>query len=247
MNTSFHRIGMSLTRIALGFLAAMAVLSSTGSVFAADEIKDTTEKIQWIQASLDEAGKPARTWQYGWTTAYGAMTYLYAGDALTNDESDEKEDRYDAVVNASSSFLGFMGMVIDPLNTWKASEQLKALPEATEEERAIKLRKAEDLLKACAEREIRGRSWTAHALAGLVSLASGIAVASDNSRHSDGFAMFAGGMLVSEIQIFTTPVQATGHWETYRKGMEGGERSSTSAAMFTLLPFPGGLAVSCQF
>ncbi len=232
-------------RTALAGLLLMAVCSP---VMAEDAVPDTAEKIRWIETRLSEAGRPAKVWQYGWTAAFGSMTALYTADARSRDGKDEKEERHDAVVNAASSFLGVCGMIMDPMDTWKAADRLKNLPESNETERQIKLKDAEDLLRNAAEREVRGRSWQTHALAGLVNLAAGIAVATDNRRYGDGFAMFAGGMLVSEIQIFTTPQKARKAWDEYRQGTApaAGE-SQGKAARLAVTPFSRGIAVSGCF
>ena len=212
----------------------------------ADVPTDTSGKIRWIQDRLDQASQPARRWQYGWTTVYGGMTYLYAAQASTLDETDEEHDRYDAVVNASSSFLGFASMILDPLSTVEAAGQLKQLPESTDEEKQIKRLKAESLLRSIALREQRGRSWKAHVLAGLVSLAAGVAVACDDDRTGDGAAMFAGSMLVSEIQIFSQPVHASKAWDAYQNnGTEPISGNHTRRLFFSVLP--RGIVLSYLF
>lgn len=224
----------------------LIVFCLSAAVVRADIPSDTSGKIRWIQNRLDIAAQPARRWQYGWTTAYAGMTYLYAVQASALDETDEDDDRYDAVVNASSSFLGFAGMMIDPLSTGEAASQLKQLPESTDEEKRIKLEKAEILLRGIAEREQRGQSWQAHALAGFVSLAAGVAVACDHSRTGDGAAMFAGSMLVSEIQIFSQPTHASRAWKAYRNGETRPVSGDYTRCLF-LSALPRGIAVSYRF
>lgn len=228
-------------------LLLLIVFCLSAAAARAEGPEDTSGKIRWIQDRLDQAASPARRWQYGWTTAYGAMTYLYAAQASTLDEDDEENDRYDAVVNACSSFLGFAGMLLDPLSTGEAAGQLKKLPESTDEEKRVKLDMAEKLLRRSAARERRGRSLSAHVLAGIVSLAAGVAVACDDDRTDDGIAMFAGSMLVSEIQIFTEPAHASRALEEYRKG--GGLKVSENPSSFPLAfsVLPGGLAVHYRF
>lgn len=215
-------------------------------VVRADVPSDTIGKIRWIQDRLDRASQPARLWQYGWTTAYGGMTYLYTVQASTLDDADEEDDRYDAVVNACSSVLGFAGMMLDPLSMGEAAGQLKQLPESTDNEKQIKLQKAESLLRSAAQREQRGRSWKAHVLAGLVSLAAGVAVACDDDRTGDGAAMFAGSMLVSEIQIFSLPTHASQAFEAYQSG-EAGPVSVNHPRRLFISALPRGFVLSYRF
>jgi hypothetical protein len=59
-----------------------------------------------------------------------------------------------------------------------------------------------------------------HALAGLVSVLGGTAIALDQDddndyRYGDGAFFFATSMLVAEIQIFTMPTRAVKDWEEY--------------------------------
>lgn len=184
----------------------------------AESPSDTTDRIQWIQTQLDRAAASSNTWQYAWSTAYGAMTYLYSAQAVTLDDDDQDDDRFDSQVNAITSFLGFASMLADPLLTPKPVNALKKLPASTEQEKKAALGEWENLLRRSALREKRGRSWKTHALAGIVSVAAGVAVACDGSRKGDGVVMFAGSLLVSEIQIFTQPTKAYNAWKAYQNG-----------------------------
>jgi hypothetical protein len=111
-------------------------------------------------------------------------------------------------------------LIFNPLNSWNVAEKLQHLPQSTGEEKTAKLVFAEQLLKDCADREIYGRSWQTHALAGLVSILGGTAIALDEDenedyRYGDGAFFFASSMLIAEIQIFTMPTRAIEDWEAY--------------------------------
>jgi hypothetical protein len=208
---------------------------------------DTPGKIRWIQERLDQASGPARRWQYGWSTAYAGMSFLYSAQASSLDESDEDHDRYDAVVNASSSFLGFAGMMIDPLKTYEAADSLMRMPGTTDEDIRIKLEKAEALLREAAERERRGKSWQNHLLAGIVNLAAGVAVALDDHRNGDGAAMFAAGMLVSEIQIYSQPTHTLKALEEYCGGGKLPVAGKPAPSRLSFYAAPRGVVVQCRF
>lgn len=223
------------------------IILGFSSIAKADGLPATSERIQWIQDRIANAALLDRRWQYGWSTAYAGMTYLYAVQASTLNETDEKHDQYDAVVNACSSFLGFAGMMLDPLSLNDMAEQLNQLPETTNDERRIKLVQAEACLQKAAEREQRGRSWEAHAIAGLVSIAAGVVVACDGNRARDGTAMFAGSMLVSEFQIFTQPTLATQALLEYRgTGLPLASQAPSSSHLF-LSVIPGGIVLYYRF
>lgn len=126
------------------------------------------------------------------------------GTGSTLDDGDEENDRYDAVANACLSFLGFGAMPPDPLSTGKAAFSLKNLPETSHEERLITLRKAESLLRQCADREKSGRSlihmpWQNLPALRQVSPAP-VMTTGPVTRRPCFWAVY----MFAEIQIFTT-------------------------------------------
>ncbi len=208
---------------------------------------DISQQIRWIQSSLDAGGASAKRWQYGWSTAYGGLTYLYAGQALVLDDDDQEDDRYDALVNSAGSFIGLVGTLAYPLKTHIAAETLRSMPESTAEQKQAKLQQAEILLRHSAEREAMGRSWQAHAFGAIVSALAGVAVACDDGRGEDGLIMFATNLLVSEIQIFTTPTRATEDWRRYRQGRPGTAATSKAKSRFFISLLPRGIAANYLF
>lgn len=242
-----HRIPL-LCLMAL-FLTA-AVLYSPA---AADTPEDATvgtdisQKIHWIQSHLDAGSPSAKRWQYGWSTAYGGLTYLYAGQAHMLDDDDQANERYDAVVNSAASFAGLVGMLAMPLKTHTAAQTLKGMPEATQAQKEAKLQQAEALLRESAQREVQGRSWKAHAMGAAVSALAGVAVACDDGRGSDGLVMFAANLLVSEIQIFTTPTRATEGWQRYQKAGPVKSATSKMKSRFFISLLPRGISAHYLF
>jgi hypothetical protein len=242
-----HRKSM-LCLIAL-FLTATLIHSQA----SADDPNDTmigtdiSQQIRWIQSSLDAGGASAKRWQYGWSTAYGGLTYLFAGQAHTLDEPDESEERHDAVVNAAASFAGLAGTLAFPMKTHTAAQTLNAMPEATEAQKLAKLQQAETLLRESARREALGRSWQAHAFGAAVSALAGVAVACDEGRGGDGLVMFATNLLVSEIQIFTTPTRASEDWRRYQQERPGKTAKSKSKSRFFISVFPRGFVAHYLF
>jgi hypothetical protein len=208
---------------------------------------DISQQIDWIQSSLDAGGISAKRWQYGWSTAYGGLAYLYAGQALILDEPYQSNDRYDATVNSAASLVGLVGTLAFPMKTHIAAETLKGMPSSTRAQQQAKLQQAEILLRESAEREALGRSWQAHAFGAAVSALAGVAVACDDGRGSDGLTMFATNLLVSEIQIFTTPTRATKAWQRYQQGRPGQSATVNSEPRFFISALPQGIIVHYLF
>lgn len=143
------------------------------------------------------------------------------GLAASQSDKEEEHDRYDNIVGGITNLLAVGDLAVNPLGAWNAAETLRSRPN---EEKQVKLRYAEQLLKDCADREEYGRSWKTHALGALLSLLGGIAIACDDGRGGDGALFFATSMAVAEIQIFTMPTSAISDWKEY---------SAMSSADFT--------------
>ncbi len=163
------------------------------------------------------------------------------------DEPHESDKRYDAIVNSAGSFAGLVGTLAFPMKTHTAAATLKGMPESTEAQKWAKLQQAEDLLRESAEREALGRSWQAHALGAAISALAGLAVACDDGRGDDGLIMFASNLLVSEVQIFTTPTRATEDWQRYQQGRLKQSAKSNSKPGFHISVLPRGIAVHYAF
>lgn len=208
--------------------------------------KKEVSRINWIQSVLDEGRKPSMYWQYGWTGIYGASVVLEVANAIEKDKPDEEDEQFDSTVNAINSLIGFGCMVFDPLISYSAADKLRKMPESNFVEKKEKIIAAEKLLRACAKREERGRSWQTHALAGVVSLLAGIAVACDDSREDDGLAMFASSMVVAEIQIFTMPTTAIEDLKNYRNQKFAKIQKNKPNRLF-VTAIPGGLKFKYLF
>jgi hypothetical protein len=242
-------LALFLTTMVLHSPAAAGEASTDASVDVEAAIKagDISRQIDWIQASLDAGGASAKRWQYGWSTAYGGLTYLYAVQADSLDEDDQTHARYDAVVNSAGAFVGLVGTLAFPLKTSAAAETLRAMPASTPAQRQAKLRQAETLLRESAEREALGRSWQAHAFGAAVGALAGAAVASDGGRSEDGLLMFATNLLVSELQIFTTPTRATKAWRRYQLGDAGKFAALKPGSGFSVSLLPRGIVFNYHF
>lgn len=214
---------MNKTRLLITGFITLILLSwfSCPTVFAQSPCNDgVSRRITFIQNRLDMGQTASKRWQYSWMFVHGGSAYLQLGMATTETDKDEENDRYDNVVGGITSVLAVGDLAIHPLGAWNAADRLRALPENTIEEKKAKLRYAERLLKECADREAYGRSWQTHALAGLVSLAGGAAIAmdrdeDDDHRYGDGATFLLSSMLVAEIQIFTMPTRAVADWNAY--------------------------------
>ncbi|MGZ5439723.1 MAG: hypothetical protein ACXWFJ_07715 [Candidatus Aminicenantales bacterium] len=244
-------------------IAMVVLLSSLTAAYAQtaalsdEQVKD---RLVFITNALD-AGQPrAGTWYYGWLAAYS--TGAVAGGILAGSHwGDEKLEGPETVpdrefaegmlVGGATFVLGVGGMLIDPFVPATAPRKLRRLPETTSVERLDKLRRAEELLRQCAQREKRGRNLQTHLLNAGVNAAAGIVtkLAFDQSWGS-ALITFATGQAVSLLNIFTQPMRATRDLKRYETGFAGdGMPPSLAPAerQWSLSIWPGGISFRLQF
>ena len=202
------------------------------------------ERTDYIQKRFDEGQGAAKTWWWGWLWGYTGITVAQMGlyYAIPNDSEDNKTTRDILLVGAASSLLGVIGQIITPMTPAYAGDELRALPDGTPQQRLEKLRRGESLLKESAEREEFGRSWIAHSACVVVNLGAGLIIW-QGMHHSftDGLVNFGAGMLISEIQIFTQPMQAVHDLAEYKRRYGAGTMagSAQSANWFLQMGLTG--------
>lgn len=148
---------------------------------------------------FENGARQANVWQAGWTTIYaGSLAY----NAYQSSEASDRDDRFDARVGVVKSALALGGMLMDRQPHPAALAEYRRL-RAEEELSGVQ---ALGLELAQAERERRGFDARLGSL--VVNGVAGAIIAADG-RGDDAVLNFATGMLVSELQIWTQPHQAT--------------------------------------
>ena len=182
---------------------------------------DTSERIRYIQQSLDAGTGSARLWWGGWTAFYSGATAVSLAAALT---TNSKVLQVTGGVSAAESLIGLGGMLIFPFKARTAAEELRSMPENTPEERAQKLATAQSLLKKSSDAELAGKSWVQHFLGVLVNAAgAGVVWGVYGSRikqaggtpWQQALELFVIGTGVSELQIWTEPTRAISDEKNY--------------------------------
>lgn len=150
--------------------------------------------------AFERGERHANAWQYGWTGVYGASL---AFNAYQASEASDRDDRYDARVGVVKSALALGGMFLDRQPHPEARRQFEQLRAGDDLDRA----RALILDTAAEERERRALRTRLGSLA--VNTAAGLLIGVGDGRGSDGAINFATGMLISELQIWTQPRQAS--------------------------------------
>jgi len=218
--THNQKINGSTTGILLFLLIFIFQFSQLS---AQNEIPDSLvkERIAYIQNMLDQGKPAAKLWWNAWLYGYTAGTVVQGTIFLA---SDELKTRQDMALGAATSIVGAVGQLIMPMTPASAPGKLAIVPGDTPEERIIKLKKAEELFEASAEREKDGRSWQMHAVSSAINLSSGMItwLGFDRTIQS-GLINFAINEVITETQIWTQPTRAikdyTSYCEKYKTGL----------------------------
>ena len=231
-----RRIGGGRTGKAVLLILLSRLLVGPSELFAqppADTREpELTGHIEFIQRALDEGAKSAHLWTWGWLGAYGGAT---AAQGAILFSSDDTQQRQDMAVGAVTSLIGAAGQVVFPLRTGRYASALRAMPEATLDDRRAKLTAAESWLRSAAKEQRFGKSWKSRAMALSINGAAGLVTSLAFDRPaSDGLIVFGIGQAVSEVQMLTQPTRAIRDVEAYVK--------RTSAT--TLAPTRGNWAVA---
>lgn len=173
------------------------------------------QKTEFIQQYFDRESEHAELWQNGWFGLFAGVATLQ-GIAYTQTENEP--NLTDRAVGFTTSFLGAADLLLNPLNTHKYAEQLAAMPDDSEAQKAAKRQQAERWLEAVAKREAYEQSWVNHLLSGLVNGIAGAVVANEGDRTGKGVATFISGVVASELKIYTAPQNAEKALQQYRQG-----------------------------
>lgn len=230
----------------IGLILLLANLAAANAQEAALSDEQVKGRLEFITEAL-RAGRPAAgAWWYGWMAAYSAGAI--AGGAVAASGTDY-ELAEDVIVGGATCALGVVGLVIDPFVPATAPRKLRPLEESTPAERLAKLRRAEELLRACARREKGGRSLTTHLLNLGANATAGIVTAVAFKRPwTDGLITFAAGEAVSLLNIFTQPMRATRDLKKYEAGdVASATMQARWHRSWSLSVWPRGFSFCLQF
>lgn len=216
---------------------------------AQNEIPDSLMivRINYIQTMLDQGKPNASLWWNGWLYGYSAAT---VGQGVAGLMSDELKSRQDLLLSAATTLVGAVGQLLTPMTPVSAPGKLALIPGDTPEQRIEKLKQAEALFEASANREKEGRSWKMHAASGAVNLSSGLITWLGFDRtFKAGIINFVINTTVTEAQIWTQPTRAIKDYKNYREKYQKGLPSALCKpkSQLYLNAFPGGLALKLVF
>jgi hypothetical protein len=228
--------------LVVGAYAAEKTICTTDSL--AETLLD--QRIQSLQKMLDRNEKQALNWWRTWIGIYGTAT---AGQSVVAVFSEEKANRQDMILGAGTTLFGVVGQFITPVKTDVASEKnwSSALNHWS---KVRKMQEMEKQLQKQAAIAVNGKGWQMQALAGSVNLTSGLITWLGFKRSVwDGVANFALNTAVTEVQIWTQPMQAKKDYQNYamKYGLAECPRPVKKTMEWYAQTFPGGLKMGVNF
>jgi hypothetical protein len=211
------------------------------------------ERLSFIETALRSARPHAQTWWYGWIAGYSAGAIVQAGlsAANWNKKDSNREFAEDMLVGSVTCALGVGGLLIKPFAPAYGAKRLRLMPEGTPEERRVKLLKAEELLRECAQREREGQGWLTHLLNIGVNIAGGlVTVFAFDRPWSDGFITFVTNEAVSLLNIYTQPRRAVrdlNKYETKYLSGQGIYTKEPGKRKWFFSVYLGGFSVGTRF
>jgi hypothetical protein len=174
---------------------------------------EIARRTHFIEERLEARQTPAQIWHWSWLAINGG-TGVALNTALAVTE-DAKEERSAAIVQAVLGAVGVATLYIDPMKARYGSEPLRALPDETREQRALKLQRGEVMLQENAARNAQRTSWVMHAGTVFMSAAAGLIVYAFGGK-SDAVITGASTLAGGELLLWTTPPGPVHDLEDYR-------------------------------
>ena len=234
------------------FIVLITLGLASAQEIAPPSDEQVKERLSFIENALRAAQPRARAWWYGWIGGYSAGAIIQGGLSAANwNKKDKRDFAEDMIVGSATCALGVGGLLIEPFSPAFAPHRLKVIPEGTAEERRAKLLKAEDLLRACAQREKAGQGWLTHLLNLGANVAGGLVTVYVFDRSwSTGLVTFAISESVSLLNIYSQPRRAIRDLHNYEitySERQGAPRTEPGEGHWFFSVFPGGFTVRLLF
>ena len=177
-------------------------------------------RLQFIRGVMEDQARRARTWTWVWGIGGVALAAGNFGLAALAETAD---DRVDPLVGGVTSLFIPAALLVKPvavIANHAALEDYLALTASTagEADACATLARAEELLAASAEDEALGVGLLAQAIAILGNGAIALFLGLGYDHWGGALLNGGGGLVITEVQIFTQPTGAVRALESYRRG-----------------------------
>jgi hypothetical protein len=191
------------------------------------------ERLGFIEERLDASRRHGQIWYWSWMAINAGST---VGLGVAAGLSKHEDDQVNTGVQAGVAAIGVADLLLRPLEARFGAAPIDGLPDATREQRLAKLRAAEALLRANAERAEERTSWQMHAANVALNAAAGGLIAGFG-RPSDGLIAFATGTAGGVVNILTQPSAPAADWQEYRARFGNGTANPETLSL-AIAPLP---------
>jgi hypothetical protein len=203
--------------------------------------REVRERIAFIEERLDSHKLHAQAWYWGWMTIYTGSTVANSYGAATTDHGPNRAKNISQAVLSAS---GIGDLLFRPLNARFGADPIRALPDATPEQRRQKLARAEALLRGNAERATERTSWRHHLISAAPNWVAGLIVWAAGDGEQGAITALT-GTLGSEANIWTEPGGPVQDLADYERSTSG--QATRAAGGWSIVPALAGVAVRYRF
>jgi hypothetical protein len=219
---------------------------------------DAAERLDYLHQTLDAQAHYATLWKWSW---FGIGSATLTSSIVFAAVSDNDADRIDGIIVSGFSVVTPIAALLFSLRAERDAPVVDKLFAETANGRAGEcevLARTEELFAKSADDEAFNTSWLAHAAAILGNgamfsiMAVEAATTSDPSAREahwrNAFINTGAGLVLTELQILTTPRGAVHGWRDYLAGHAKRAGASTKPS-FAVAPFAlaPGLSLSMRF
>ena len=198
------------------------------------------QRLRLLESKLDASRAHGQIWYWSWMGIdVGSMVWLGIDAGLAKHE----DDAVNSGVNAGLAAVGIADLLLRPLEARHGAGPIAPLAEQTREQKILKLRAAEDLLRRNAARADSRTSLGMHAGNLAINGAAGLIVGLAG-RPNDGAITFAAGAVGGVINLLTAPWRPERDWNDYKAIVAG--RRDTDSTDLIIIPTRDGARLSLR-
>ncbi|MBL8677882.1 MAG: hypothetical protein JNK05_01855 [Myxococcales bacterium] len=243
------------TRVAL--FAALSLRSASAFAQHTPDEPEITARITAIRAALERDEAPSARWRWGWTATYatlavGNLTRALIGHALGT------PDTAAGWIAATGSTAGMLNTLIVPPRGQYAPAEFRAVLARRDLSHFQQLRAGEELFRKVAQNQDFNSSVLSVALRTVVPIAMGFLLEYGYRLSIAAILNVAGGIIVGQVTIRTTPTAAIDAWQRYAQrwpDATGGPLSRWPSGIpplgavhtLAIAPSPSGITVAGTF
>lgn len=176
-------------------------------------------RIQLIDSHFQANKRRARAHWYGFMALFGALS-VYSLVVAT--QADERVDRFSNYLGAAGAFLTSAQMAVIPNTAAIAPQRFRRHPDATLEDRRLKLRYGLEMMELASTRAARSSGPGAQVIPLIWSATWSTVIMLKFDSPLTVLRMVGGGIFFTESRILLTPRDSVRSWESLRGTICGG-------------------------